>query len=259
MLMTHVRLSGLCAVAAALVLCASCGPDSPRQVRKDALGGDPPPARVATGRGSIVGRVVYGGDPPHRAKLLVIKDRDVCGVVEHRDPSLIVSESGGIANVVVSVEGPTPDDGEWTSSRSYVLDQRDCAYEPHVIVVPSGVPLQILNSDGVLHNVHTFSEENRPVNVAQPASLTSMTMTFDSPERVRLRCDVHGWMDAWAVVVDHPHHAVTDADGKFTLPNVPAGNLALVFWHETLGEQTTSVVVEAESEAGMELVYPGPG
>ena len=86
-----------------------------------------------------------------------------------------------------------------------------------------------------------------------------MTMTSDSPERVQLQCDVHGWMDAWAVVVDHPYHAVTDAEGRFTLTDVPAGAATLQFWHETLGEQTASVVVGAESEAGMELVYPDRG
>ncbi len=257
--MTRTPLMTLCVATAALVLYTSCGTDTGRHESADTPPARATPSEAVAGHGFVTGRVVYGGAPPERGKLLVIKDRDVCGGVEHRDPSLIVSESGGIANVVVSVERSEPPEDGWRARGSYVLDQRDCAYEPHVIVVPTGVPLEILNSDGVLHNVHTFSEENRPVNVAQPASLMRMTMTFDSPERVQLRCDVHGWMDAWAVVVDHPHHVVSDGDGAFTLPNVPAGKATLQFWHETLGEQTASVVVNADSEAAMELVYPDPG
>src|SRR6266566_1627035 len=52
---------------------------------------------------------------------------------------------------------------------------------------------------------------------------------------VRLGCDVHPWMRGWLVVLDHPHAAVTGADGRFAIAAVPAGSYTLALWHETLG------------------------
>ena len=254
--MRDTSLRTACAIVVALAA-VSCGRDDVRDAPVAA-----PPARLASGdsaagRGAIRGRVVYDGEPPERAKLLVIKDRDVCRVIEHRDPSLIVGEGGGIANVVVSVDGLAS--ASAYDAGPYVLDQRDCVYDPHVMLVAAGAPLDILNSDGVLHNVHTFCEMNRASNVAQPPALKRMTMTFERPERVQLRCDVHGWMGAWVVVVDHPYHVVSGDDGAFVIEDVPAGDTTLRSWHETLGEQTTRVSVPSGGEAVVELGYPSRG
>jgi len=142
-----------------------------------------------------------------------------------------------------------------------VLDQNGCQYKPHVMGIMVGQTYRILNSDGVLHNIHTSSlrpeaAANPPVNRAQPKFKTSMTETFRAAETLRVSCDVHRWMQGWIVVADHPYYAVTDAEGRFMLADVPPGDYQLDVWHETLGEMTKSVSVAdgATSTVAAEMV-----
>ena len=73
-----------------------------------------------------------------------------------------------------------------------------------------GSAVLISNSDSTLHNVNAAPKDNRPFNFGQPASVPAVSRTFDKPEvMVPLRCDVHGWMNAYAGVVSHPFFAVT--------------------------------------------------
>ena len=77
-----------------------------------------------------------------------------------------------------------------------------------------------------------------------------MERVFDQPEiGVPFKCDVHGWMNAYANVVAHPFFAVTDDAGGFEIKGLPAGTYTLEFWHEQLGTQTQSVTVDAAAPA----------
>ena len=114
---------------------------------------------------------------------------------------------------------------------------------PHVVVVPVGPALKVLNSDGILHNVHTFPTKNTPMNTAQPGFRKTLDATFTAPETVRVGCDVHPWMGAHIVVTDTPFVAVTDENGAFSIEGVPAGTYTVSIWHETFGEQTQQVTV----------------
>jgi plastocyanin len=139
---------------------------------------------------------------------------------------------------------------------SFVLDQKVCVYRPHVLVVPINKPVKILNSDGILHNIHTYGKKNPPKNMAQPKFKKELTETFAQPEAVPVKCDVHGWMSAWIVAVDHPYYAVTDASGKFTIEDVPAGTYTVEYWQEKLGTQTKQVTVAASGSATADFAYP---
>src|SRR5690606_944462 len=119
-----------------------------------------------------------------------------------------------------------------------VLDQAGCEYLPYVVIVPKGSDLDILNSDGILHNVHTYSEKNKPVNRAQPKFKKKITEKFTEPEMIKVTCDVHGWMKGWLAVVEHPYFAITDSSGAFELTDVPAGEYEVKVWQEKLGEST---------------------
>ena len=65
------------------------------------------------------------------------------------------------------------------------------------------------------------------------------------PEKIQVNCDAHSWMSAWIVVAEHPYYAVTDADGAFTLPNVPSGTYTIEYWHGTFGMRAAAVTVTA--------------
>jgi plastocyanin len=197
--------------------------------------------------GTISGTVKFKGTPPPAAPLEVNKDKEVCAVSPKTSKELVVGPSGGIQYAVVSIA--KIDKGKPFEASKATLDQKGCEYLPHVLAVPAGQDLEILNSDGILHNIHTYSKANPPVNRAQPKFKKSMTEKFEKPEMVKLACDVHGWMSGYVAVMDHPYYAVTDANGSFKLTDVPAGEYELRVWQEKLGEATQKVSVSAGAEA----------
>lgn len=196
-----------------------------------------------TGGGRISGRVLLAGTPPPREPVTITKDKGVCDVAKHLSEALVVDPEGGVRDAVVAIE--TIAAGKpFPSGDRPILDQHGCWFVPHVQLLPAGAEIDILNSDGILHNLHTFSEANPAINVAQPKFKKRITQSFDSPERVRVICDVHSWMNAWIVVIGHPYHALTSADGSYDLEQVPPGRYTLTVWHETLGKQEREVMVE---------------
>lgn len=201
---------------------------------------------AVSGGGSISGEVKYAGTPPAPKKLEVTKDTDVCGK-DKVSQELVVGGNKGIKNAVVFIAGISK--GKKLEAKEAVLDQKGCEYHPHVEIVAAGAPLKILNSDGILHNIHTHSKVNSPVNKAQPKFKKEMTETIAKAEIIPVKCDVHGWMSAVLVVADNPYYVVTDDNGAFKLTDVPAGTYQLKIWHETLGEQTKQVTVTAGGDA----------
>ena len=70
-------------------------------------------------------------------------------------------------------------------------------------------------------------------------------MGFEIAEKVKVKCDIHGWMNSWIVVVDHPYHAITDAEGNFVIENVPPGTYTLEAWHEIPGATKRQVTIDS--------------
>ena len=210
-----------------------------------ALGYD---AGAVSNGGSISGTITFAGAAPEIKPVEVTKDTKVCAQTQKYDESLVVGENKGIKNAVVSISNISngKDFGE-----AMVLDQKECVYTPHIVLTPAGSELEILNNDGILHNIHTYSEANPAFNQAQPKFKKKLKKKFDQPEVVRVECDAHGWMKGWIVVMDHPYYAVTDGEGKFSLSDVPAGEYEVKIWHETLGETMQKVTVEAGGDASL--------
>jgi hypothetical protein len=118
------------------------------------------------------------------------------------------------------------------------MDQKECVFIPRIVIVPPGGTVEFLNSDRLLHNLHSVSRENMSFNRTQPKGRT-IPISFGKPEIVRIDCDLHSWMRGWVVVASHPFYALTDAQGRFKLDNVPAGQYTVRVWHERLGESST--------------------
>jgi hypothetical protein len=205
---------------------------------------------LAQDGGSLSGRITYAGDPPAKKKLDVTKDKEVCGTVEHFDESLVVGSDKGLKNAVVIVTGAK---GGKFASQKVELDQKGCKYVPRVVVVPTTGQLDILNSDGILHNIHTYSTANPAINKAQPKFKKVLTEKFTKPEIIKAACDAHAWMTGWIVATDHPFVAVTDEKGNFTIKDVPPGTYKVEIWHETLGKQVKEVSVKAKEEAKLSV------
>jgi hypothetical protein len=200
--------------------------------------------------GSLSGRITYAGIPPPKKAIDATKDKEVCGKSPIYDESLVVGPDKGLKNAVVTVLGAK---GGKFASEKVELDQKGCQYVPHVVVVPTTGQLDILNSDGILHNIHTQSTANPPINVAQPKFKKVLTQKFTKPEIIKAACDAHGWMSGWIVVTDQPFVAVTDDKGNFAIKDIPPGKYTVEIWHETLGKQVKEVTIKAKEDSKLTL------
>jgi plastocyanin len=196
--------------------------------------------------GSISGTVKYKGTAPAPKKLEVSKDKEVCGKSPKVDQSLVVN-NGNLANAVVTITDIKS--GKKIDTKKVTLDQKGCEYQPHVLAFPAGSTVEILNPDGILHNVHSYSKVNSPFNMAQPKFKKNMDVKIDKPEVIEVKCDVHGWMQGWLVATESPYVAVTDNSGNFKLTDVPPGSYTVEVWHEKLGKNTQKVTVKAKEDA----------
>jgi plastocyanin len=177
-------------------------------------------------------------------KLPVTIDQYVCGK-EKLDEDLIVNPQGGVKNAVVWLQAPPPG-AAWPSEPVKVeMDQKACVFVPRVVIVPAGGTVEFLNSDRLLHNLHSVSNHNPTLNRTQPRGRV-IPVTFRKPEIIRVNCDLHSWMRAWVVVADHPFYTLSNEAGEFVLPNVPPGKYVLQIWQETLGVTSREVSVATE-------------
>ncbi len=211
-----------------------------------------------TNGGTIRGVVSFEGAVPPPETVAVTEDADVCG--ERQEVQLLeVDGDGGLANAIVSLVDIEAGAALEVGASPPALDQRDCRFSPHLLIAAADAPVAILNSDPIMHNVHTLTFENRAVNRSQPPGVRKIELSFPRPEKVKVRCDVHEWMSAWIIAVDHPYHAVTSGDGSFVIENVPPGTYTLEVWQEALGSTSETVTVEPGGTAEASIVMAAEG
>jgi plastocyanin len=212
---------------------------SPSKKSESAVSGAPRPEA----RDGVFGVVTLSGPVPHLAPRPVISDVAICGRADRPSPALVLGKGKELGNVFVWLEGAA---GGPLPRGPFRIDQKGCAFEPYAQVVSKGVPVTILNSDPVLHNVHATTVKGDALfNQAIPVKGQSFKETFSTAGVVRIKCDVHAWMNAWLFVADSPFAAVTGKDGRFAFPGVAPGAYRLHAWHELFGEKVQSVVVPA--------------
>ena len=200
---------------------------------------------------SITGTVIFDGKAP-ALKPLAMDAEPVCHKMHAGKPvpneMLVLGSGNTMGNIMVWVSKGLPAGKTWPAPKTpVVLDQKGCVYMPHVMGIMVGQPYRILNSDGILHNIHTLPKINPAFNRGQPATVKEMTTTFPKPEAMlQVKCDVHPWMTAYIGVYTHPFFSVTGTDGKYTISGLDAGTYELTAWHERLGTQTASITVGAK-------------
>lgn len=202
--------------------------------------------QAAAASGGVEGTVRFVDAYPEPEIVQVTKDIDVCGTKKTDETFIISPETKGLRNAAITLVG-----GEKRvppSPSSATIRQKECRYVPHVQVVPPGTEMEILNEDGLLHNVHAFHGTETLFNLAQPKYRKTLKRTLDKLGIVHVTCDVHAWMEAYIVVTDEPFVVLTDEDGRFRFDDVPPGTYKVRLWHEALGEVEKEVVV---SEGGM--------
>ena len=204
---------------------------------------------VASAASSITGTITYDGKVPTLRALSM--DADPACAKKHTKPvlaeMLVLGSGNTMGNVLVYVSKGLPSGKTWPAPKTPVtLDQKGCVYLPHVQGIMVGQPYRILNSDGVLHNVHALPKVNPAFNQPMPPSMKETTKTFTKPEPIfQIKCDVHPWMQAFIGVFTHPFFSTTGTDGKFTISGLDPGTYEITAWHERLPAQTATITVGA--------------
>ncbi|MBM3279571.1 MAG: carboxypeptidase regulatory-like domain-containing protein [Candidatus Handelsmanbacteria bacterium] len=163
------------------------------------------------------------------------------------DEKLVLDAAKNVRYAFVSIKAGLPQGQQLRPpAEPALIDQHGCMFAPRVVGVMVGQGLKVLNSDGVLHNVHLMGKANREVNKAMPAFTKKMVLpgtTFAKPETIPLKCDAHPWMAGYVIVTAHPYFAVTGADGSFEIKDLPPGKYTVEVWHEYLGTKAQEVQV----------------
>jgi len=212
--------------------------------------------------GTVTGKVTFTGRVPRNPVMNMSADPR-CAARYETMPHLqlvVVNPNGTLANVFVYVKTGLPDGATYPAPTSpVVLEQTVCEHHPRVFGIMVGQPLEVRNSDPLLHNIRVLARQNASFNLALPTAGTTVTRTFTAPEvMLTLVCDAHGWMRAYAGVLPHPFFATTGTDGQFTIPGLPPGTYTVEAWHETFGTRTATITVTENATATVDFAYTRP-
>ncbi len=189
--------------------------------------------------GELKIRFQYGGQPPRQRDVTVNRDIEYCGKFPHVSEKLVVSaDNKGIKNVIVYLytgRGGSELPELPPSSQTITLANQNCRFEPHILLAQKGDTVRVTNEDEVGHNTNLSFINNPPQNATVPQGADQLFVLAESePAPIPVECNIHPWMAAHLVVLDHPFVAVSDENGDLTISGLPAGK-KLVFraFHES--------------------------
>jgi plastocyanin len=131
---------------------------------------------------------------------------------------------------------------EQTDPGHAVMDQRNETFVPHLLAITTGTTVDFPNSDRIYHNVFSLSK-TKSFDLGRYAAGRSQAVRFDRPGIVRVFCDIHSHMNAFILVFSHRFFAVTDADGRYHIDDIPPGTYNVVAWNEGLTSEPRAAAV----------------
>lgn len=246
-------------LATSLAACGGGGQETSTTPATTAAPAAPGGQKVdASTAGGVKGTVTLTGTAPKNEPIRM--NADPTCLKQAKGPqtqeTYVVGADGKLGNVFVYVKDGLGNYVYDPPAEAAKLDQVGCRYTPHVFGVRVGQPIEIINSDPTLHNIHAMPKSNAEFNNGQPIQGMKMTTSFKAKEvMVPFKCDVHGWMNAYVGVLDHPYFAVTKEDGAFELKGLPPGTYTIEAWHEKLGATTQSVTLGAKETKDVTFAF----
>jgi len=169
------------------------------------------------------------------------------------------------ANILVYVVKAPPIQ-EDLSKTTFIMDQQNLTFNPHILPIPVGASVDFPNNDKVDHNIFSLSRTKK-FNLGSYKPGESKAVLFDKPGMVELRCDVHAEMAAYIMVLKNPYFAVTDDQGRFEIPDskhleqngikgikdLASGSYILKIWHEKLKTQKQIITIPKNGDVSVEI------
>ncbi len=202
--------------------------------------------------GSIKGRVKVSGTIPKDETVVVTKDTDHCGAKLPRE-KYVIGPEGGVQHAVVFIEGIGK--GKAISKNEVLIDNKKCAFHPHVQVGTIGQTMVVRNDDPMLHNTHMYLNNKTIFNAALPRTGMEIKKPINRGGLVEVHCDAHTFMLGWFYIMDHPYVTTTDANGNFTISDIPPGSYEVEVWHEALGVQEHKITIAPKEVIELNVEY----
>ena len=202
--------------------------------------------------GEIKGHVKVSGEIPKDPVVEVTKDPQHCGKTLPRE-KYVIGADGGVQWTAVFIEGIAK--GKTASKEDLPIVNKMCQFHPHGQVGMTGQTVDVKNEDPMLHNTHMRFKNLTVFNSALPRQGMTIKRAINKTGLVDVQCDAHTFMHGFLYLADNPYITVTDAQGRFSIKDVPAGTYKLKFWHEAFGEQEKSVTVTAGGAAEVNIEF----
>ncbi len=238
--------------------------------------------------GTIEGTISLDGmvPEPKGFNLITFPDPMYCGRISNGRGwrllhDFVVSRQGGLKDAIVLLEGVEA--GKPFDLSVPLIEARDCMFQPFMTIVRNGHAVEVINMDPVMHDIQGYETSpeagarvlfNTPLimnhqhhrgdlhamhNHAPGKSLIGPIYLNKGRRTFYMQCGFHAYMESWAMAVNNPYYAVTDADGKFVIDGIPPGTYQLVVWHPQTGPGTTkSVIVQPDGKVVERLSLPAP-
>ncbi|MGH9716057.1 MAG: carboxypeptidase regulatory-like domain-containing protein [Candidatus Acidiferrales bacterium] len=240
----------LCALA--IFGCSKKGSEQPPQ--------PPPPTAVVSPAtaGTITGTVRLEGEPP-KFHPIDMSAEPACVKANPKPvipPIVVTGEHGALANAAVYIKSGLGRYKFDVPQTPVVLNQKGCMYEPRVLAVRVGQPLEVHNDDPTVHNINVRATVNHSWNRSEEPGEPPFTAEFKHPELyIPISCNVHPWMRAYLFVFGDPYYDITTTTGDFSLKGLPPGTYTIEAWQELYGVQDQTVTLGPKETKHIDFVF----
>jgi plastocyanin len=217
----------------------------------------PPDPQAAEEGATLTGRVKIKGEIPKRRKIPTNADPK-CAAMHPGDllsDDYAIDPAGNVQYAVLYVKEGLGEQKFTAPKTPVVVEQKGCRFEPHAMGIMAGQELLFRNQDELMHIVHVVPKNNREFGFSQAKKGEERPKVFTTKETIRLFCDVHPWMEAWILVLDHPLHATSGADGKYKLKGLPPGKYTIEAWHEKYKPVTQEIEIKGKEAKTLDFVF----
>jgi hypothetical protein len=213
-------------------------------------------AVVGQTNGIVSGKVILTGTPP-KSQVIDMSKEPECVKLNPKQRVIedtVTGPDNGLKNVVVFISVGAPGTSA-PQATPVTLNQQNCHYTTRVLAFQVEQEVKVINSDPLTHNIHPMPVTNREWNKVQPKGSPPLVSSFNKPEFIPVKCNLHSWMRAYFAVMPTSYFAVTGEDGRFTLPELAPGKYTLTAWHETYGTRNQEITVAPGQQVTIDFTY----